>query len=434
MSFQRCEQPLSLIGTCVKFRLGLSSKTMEKLITGLWGCFFGVVFVMLAGSVFAYARSLRRIALNAALAALASAFYVVAFLGGLPIDNTQTLTVSLAFVTIMVSVLLTYLFFTLLGLTKSQRMRHGIFAALCSLSLLALASGWQLSPGNFLMVGTAMAVLLGLVALGVAAKKALSDDRLNWAVVFGICCVLVALTGLSAIAHDREQVSLWVQAISALAATLYMFTMAGVMWSRYAYLIELHKVMAYGPSYDPVTRMRSHQETGHMVGAIFKNFRDKPERMGVVVLTIANLYSLEQLHGVPAVNHALFICAVRLRRTVPSHIQMGRLGNDGFLLVMPHCKESRDLINIAKAVEERLRRSVSLNTSREAARLETDSTLWVANIGVGVLVVSNPESRGSDAVAMGRRMSRTAISYASRIAWFDELSGEMVELPDNRLL
>ena len=171
-----------------------------------------------------------------------------------------------------------------------------------------------------------------------------------------------------------------------------------------------------------------------MVGAIFKSFRDKPQPMGVVVLTIANLYSLEQLHGVPAVNHALFVCAARLRRTVPSYIQMGRLGTDGFVLVMPHCKESRDLINIAKAVEARLRRSVSLNTSREAARLETDSTLWVANIGVGVLVVSNPESRGSDAVSMGRRMSRTAISYASRIAWFDESSGEAVELPDNRLL
>ena len=210
---------------------------MEKLITGLWGCFFGVVFGMLAGSVFAYARSLHRIALNAALAALASAFYVVAFLGGLPVNNAQTLTVSLALVTITVSVLLTYLLFALLGLTKSQRMRRGLLAALCSLFLLALASGWQLSPGNFLMLGTAMAILLGLVALGAAAKKAWSGDRLNWAVVIGICCMLVALTGLSAIAHDRDRVSLWVQAISALTATLYMITMAGVLWSRYAYLI-----------------------------------------------------------------------------------------------------------------------------------------------------------------------------------------------------
>jgi GGDEF domain-containing protein len=183
-----------------------------------------------------------------------------------------------------------------------------------------------------------------------------------------------------------------------------------------------------------VTRMRSHAETGQMVGAVFKSFRDKPQPMGIVVLTIANLYALEQLHGAPAVNHALFVCAARLKRTVPGEVEMGRLGNDGFVLVMPNCKESAMLIDLARAVEARLRRSVSLSTSRDAARLETDNTLWVADIGVGVLMVSNPESRGADAIAMGRRMSRTAISYVSRIAWFDHSSGETVELPDNRLL
>ena len=77
---------------------------------------------------------------------------------------------------------------------------------------------------------------------------------------------------------------------------------------------------------------------------------------------------------------------------------------------------------------------MALTTSKDASRIETDSTVWVADIGLGVLIVSNPESRGSDAIAMGRRMSRTAISYAGRIAWFDQSSGETVELPDNRLL
>ena len=39
---------------------------MDKLAIGLWGCFFGVVVVILTGSALAYARALRRIALNAA--------------------------------------------------------------------------------------------------------------------------------------------------------------------------------------------------------------------------------------------------------------------------------------------------------------------------------------------------------------------------------
>ena len=407
---------------------------MQTLAIGLWGCFFGVVIGILVGSIFAYARSLRRIARNAAVSALSSALYVAAFLGMLPIGDAQTLTLSLALVTLVVSVVLIYLLFAVLGLTKSHLIRQRTIAALCGLLLLALVWGWQLAPKDFLIMGTAIASLLGLIALGAAVKKALSGDRLAWAVVFAICCMLVALVGLCGIAHAGTQTSWALHGVSALAATLYMVIMAWVLWSRYAYLIELHKLMTYGATYDPVTRMRTHAETGQMVGAAFKSFRTKPQPMGIVVLTIANLYALEQLHGTQAVNHAFFVCAARLRRTVPSQMQMGRLGGDGFVLVMPHCKDSASLIDVAQAVQARLRRSASLSTSRDAARIETDNTVWVADIGVGVLVVSHPESRGSDAIAMGRRMARTAISYASRIAWFDHSSGETVELPDKRLL
>ena len=413
----------------------LSSRDlMQILAIGLWGCFFGVVTGVLAGSVFAYVRSLRRISLNAAMFAMASALYVAAFLGILPVGAGQTLTVVLALITLVVSVVLTYLLFAVLGVTKSSRMRQRALAALAGLLLLAVVGGRQLAPKDFLILGTAIASLLGLIALGVAVKKALSGDRLAWAVALAICCMLVALVGLSTTAHAGDQASWSMRAVSALAATLYMVIMATVLWSRYAYLIELHKLLTYGTSYDPVTRMRTHAETGQMVGAAFKSFRARPQPMGIVVLTIANLYTLEQLHGTLAVNHALFVCAARLRRTVASKLEMGRLGNDGFVLLMPNCKESTILIDLARAVEARLRRPVSLSTSRDATRIETDSTVWVADIGVGVLMVSNPESRGSDAIAKGRRMSRTAISYAGRIAWFDPSSGETIELPDSRLL
>ena len=407
---------------------------MQTIVIGLWGCFFGVVAGILAGSVFAYARSLRRIARNAAMFALASAFYVIAFLGLLPIRDAQTLTVLLALVALLVAVILTYLLFAVLGLTRPKRWRRRALAALGSLLLLALVWGWQLPAKDFLVVGTATACLLGLVALGVAVKKALFGDRLAWAVVFAICAMLVALVGLCATARAGTQASLSLQAVSALAATLYMVTMASVLWSRYAYLIELHRLLAYGPTYDPVTRMRSQAGTDQMMGAAFKRFSAKPQPMGVMVLTIANLYALEKLHGVQAVNQALFVCASRLRRAVPTQLGIGRLGSDGFVLVMLHCKKSAELIALAKAVEVRLRRPVSLSTTRDAARLETDNMMWTADIGVGVLLVTNPESRWTDAIAMAHRLSRTALSYASRIAWFDHSSGETVELPDSRLL
>ena len=53
---------------------------METIAVGFWGGYFGTVALMLAGSVFAYVRGLRRVATNAAISAVASALFVLAYL------------------------------------------------------------------------------------------------------------------------------------------------------------------------------------------------------------------------------------------------------------------------------------------------------------------------------------------------------------------
>ena len=360
---------------------------MDKLAIGLWGSFFGVVAAILIGSGLAYLRSLRRVAVNAALSAAASAVYVTVFLIGFPATDEATQNRLLALISLAVSATLTYLLFAVLGFMRSAEVRQRALLLLCLAMMVALLLGWLLPATLFFMACTVAAGLLGLLALGASVKRAVNADPLAWVVVFAICCMLVAMVGLDAIALDRAEADWALHALSAFAATLYMGSMAAVMWSRYAHLVELHKLMAYGPSYDPVTRMRSHIETGHMVGAVFKSFRASPKPLGVVAMTIANLYALEQLYGAHAVNHALFICAARLRRSVPTNVEMGRLGKEGFVLLMRNCSESADLIQLARTVQTHLRRPVSLNTSGD---LETAGTLWAAEIGAGVLLVSNP--------------------------------------------
>ena len=402
---------------------------MEKLIYGLWGCFFGMTVIILVGAMAAYARSMHRIALNAALTASVSAFYVVAFLGGFPVGNDDALARFLAHLTLLVAGFLTYQLLITLSLLRTPGANRRAAFALAGLCAVGLGFGWGLPPQQALVVSSAASGALALLALAISLRNALKGERLAWVAFVSVFCILVALAGFAWIALNREKPLLTVQVITAVAATLYVASIAYVIWMRYVYLLELHEVMAHGPGYDPVTRMRSHQETGQMVGNIFKNFRDKPEPMGLVVLTIANLYALEQLHGVAALNNAFFVCAGRLRRWVPRQVEMGRLGKDGFLLILQNCTGSDQLIDLARAVESRLRRSVALNTSREVSQLGAGNTVWVAEIGVGVLLVADPQSRGSDAIAIGRRLARTAVSYVSRIAWFDHSSGEPVELP-----
>lgn len=406
---------------------------MEKLIFGLWGCFFGMTVVILSGALVAYLRDMRHIAINAALTALISAFYVVSFLGGFTMGNTDNLARFLAHLTMLVAGFLTYQLLIALSLLKAPNARERAAYKLVGVCAAVLAVGWALSPLQALAISSIISCLLAVFALVTSLRNAVKGERLAWVAVVSVFCILVALNGFAWIALNRDKALLPVHVVTAVAATLYVTSLAYVIWTRYVYLIELHEVMAHGPGYDPVTRMRSHQETGQMVGDIFKGFRDRPAPMGVVVLTIANLYALEQLHGMAAVNNAFFVCAGRLRRWVPRHVDMGRLGKDSFLLIMQNCTDSKRVIDMARAVESRLRRSVSLNTSREVSQLGAGDTVWVAEIGAGVLMIANPQVRGSEAISIARRMSRTAVSYTSRIAWFDHSSGESVELPDLRL-
>ena len=385
--------------------------------------------IILGGAVAAYRRGLHRIALNAALVAVVSALYVVAFLGGFPIGDADDLARFLAQLTLVVSSLLTYQLLTVLSLLKALPARERAATVLTGLCAVTLGLGWALAPLQAYALSSVVSCMLALIALVLSVRSALKGERLAWVAVGSVASVFVALAGFGLIGWMRELASPIIHAATALAATLYLVSLAYVIWTRYHYLIELYEVLAHGPAYDPVTRMRSHLETGQMVGDMFKGFRDKPAPIGLVVLTIANLYALEQLHGVAAVNNAFFVCAGRLRRWVPRQVDMGRLGKDGFLLILQNCNDSRRLFSIARAVESRLRRSVSLNTSRDVSQLGSKDTVWVAEIGVGVLMVANPQVRGSDAIALGKRLSRTAISYASRIAWFDEALGAPVELP-----
>ena len=402
---------------------------MDKLAFGFWGCFFGMTALMLAGAALAYARSLRRISLNAALSAMASSFFAMAFLGGLPIDDDAIRARVLAHVAMLVSAFMSYLLFSIVGVLGRRKTTLVIQMALAAMVLVGVAIGWQLDARQSLALGLGMACLLGVVALGAALRSAYRGERLAWIAVGGVFFMLVAIAGLGWIALASGQVPWQVHAVSALAGTAYVVTMSAALWARYAYLIELHQVMALGPSYDPVTRMRSLTETGQMLGDIFRQDRLPGTGVGVVVVSIGNLYALERLHGMAAVNHALFVCAGRLRQALSAYVEPGRLSADGFVLVMRNCSDSGQLIRLAHRVAVRLSKSVVLNTSLHVNRRESEQTRWRADIGIGVLLVSDPAAEASTVLEKAKAMSHTAMTYASRVAWFDHASGEPVELP-----
>jgi GGDEF domain-containing protein len=400
---------------------------MDALAAGFWGAFFGTAVLMLALSLAAFVRSHRQVALMAGLSAVVSAAFVIAYLGFLPLEPATEGRL-LAHVAMLAAVSLALMLLAMLGLLRQRASAQRIVAALVGLGLLVVGLGWTLAPEEALALSSFVAVGVGVVMLGVSFRSAVRGDRLAWTSVLGVAFMLVALSGLSWIAFSRS--SWWpVHAASAVAGMSYLTVMASVLWRRYSYLLELAEVMAHGPSYDPVTRMRSHSETGQMVGDMFFRREDGPSRpVAVIAVCIANLYALENLHGRAAFNHALFVCAGRLRRCVPQYVEMGRLGEDGFLLLLSNPQGMDQVVQLARQVRKRLSRPLALSTSRDPAGLEASATNWVAEVGLGVLN-TNTQVRPSQAVATARAMARTAWSYDSRLAFFDQAQGQIAELP-----
>jgi GGDEF domain-containing protein len=400
---------------------------MHELAIAFWGGFFCTVVFMLAGGLIAIARSHRRVGFGAVATAVLSAVYVATtphlFGLGDPVLPPRVV----AGIAIVTAMLLCLMLLVDLGHLRQQHERRQIL----------LASG-GVAVAGLLLTGFAnapQAVVLGhLVTFGVSAwaavlavRSARDGDRIAWMAVLALGCMVVALAGLGWIAFDAPGVPWTIHLVSAAAGTGYLVCIGGMLWLRYSYLIELREVMAHGPRYDPVTRMLSHVGTGHMVAKNFLRQRRSPEwPLVLMAVSVGNLYALENLHGRAALNHALFVCGGRLRRAAPPDVEAGRLFDDSFLLVARNVRDIEDQIRLGRQLAERLSRPVKLQ--RPGAREGEGEAEWAAQVGVGLLAVAATADR-EQAIAMVRDLSRTAWSFASRVAWHDTAAGAISEVP-----
>jgi GGDEF domain-containing protein len=402
---------------------------MNLVAVGFWGAFFGAALLMLVGALAAFAQSQHRVALLAALSAVVSALFVALYLGAVPFRDQALAFRVLAHVAILSAVILALLLLTELGLLQERAVRRRVRTRMLALAVLTLGAGWLMAPRESLELSALVAFGIGCAGLVTGTSAARRGDRLARIAAFGVACMLVALAGLNWIALDPAAQPWPVHAASAVAGMAYLASLAAMLWLRYSYLIELREVLAQGPRYDPVTRMPSNAATAHLVNLAFMRQQHHPGKpLVLIAVSIGNLYALENLHGRAALNHALFVCASRLRRCVPADMEMARLFDDGFLVLARDATDMNRLVRLGRTLAERLSRPVTLSISAPSGGFEARQTQWAAQVGIGLLA-SSANGNPSSAVAMVRDMSRTAWSYASRVAWHDLALERIVELP-----
>ena len=403
---------------------------MHVLAAGFWGAFFGAVALMLAGALAAFVQSHHRVALAAALSALVSGLFVVSYLGWLPVGDPQHEARLLAHIGIFSATMLGLMLLIELGLLRDSDGRRRVLAAMLAAATAAVAASWMVQPRAALALSSGMAVAVAVTGLLIGIRSALRGDRSAWLAVFAVASMLLSLGGVVWIALDRRGVPWPVHAVSALAGMAYLAGIGTMLWQRYSYLIELREVRSQGPRYDPITRMQSSAATGHMVTQVLQRQAQHPTRpVLLIAVSIGNLYALENLHGRAALNHALFVCASRLRRCMPRDMEVGRLFDDAFLLVSRDARELERLVKLGRLLARRLSQPLTLAIGDGSPQAQERRTDWVAQIGVG-LMATTVHAQPAEAIGKVRDMSRTAWSFASRIAWHDQASDMIAELPE----
>lgn len=398
---------------------------MEMEAVGFWGAFFGCAALALVAALLAFTRSARRVAMTGALAALLSAAYALVFLGWVPVGDREILQRLQAITAIAAAAVLSVLLFMLLGVLRTHEAtrRTQRIVAISAVAVAALA--WLAPATRALELALGVCVLVTMAAFAAAGASARRGERTGRLALGAVACMCAGMAGLDWYAFHPRTTPWPVHAASAVGAIAYLVCIATAIGTRYAYLIEVSKVMTHGRNFDPVTSMPSY-EAGQPMGESFAGADGRPR--GIIVVSFSNLKMLEELHGRAAYNHALFVCASRLRRVALPGLELARLREDAFLLVMRQPRDAQQVIEHARRILRRLARPVMLGTSREITALEASQAMWQASLGIGVLL-DMPGADPAVSVAGARAMSRTAWSYASRMAWYDEADGAIAELP-----
>jgi GGDEF domain-containing protein len=397
---------------------------MHPVAAAFWGGFFTVAAFMLVAAIAAAAKGVRRVAAVGMTFSLLPALFICSYLGLLPIDHGAAQRF-LAHLNVLGAFALTsQLLLVLRGYRKPMADRPLQLGMLLA-GLAVLAVSWVMPPAAGFSLSYIYANALGLWLIAIALMKALRGNRVAWISAGAVSLALVSLGCVAWIFERGGAAPIALHAVAAVSSLSYIAIMGWTLWMRYAYALELKQVLAQGPSFDPVTRLPSHAHAGRLVGSFLRSGSAQP--LGVVAVSLANLASLESLNGRAAYNHALYVSAGRLRRTAPMGAQLGRLGDDGFLVLL-RTTDPELLKQVASKVRRALTQPIHVGADMDANEGDAVPTEWVADVGVGVTLSKEPDAAGS-AVATARAMSRAALAATGRIVYSEGRDGPFHEVP-----
>jgi GGDEF domain-containing protein len=275
-----------------------------------------------------------------------------------------------------------------------------------------------LSPASRLPASAALCITTMALALWLAVRAAQRGDSLAWGLAAGCLLALPAQLGLYYVALARNRPSLDLQAAVAFAALISILLTGMMIWRRSRQVRHLYQRQA--SDRDPASGLFNSLA---MLQKIITSQCNRRKTGGDGALMAVMLFEPESLLaqiGHSGLNELYRELALRMRRHTGIINPAGRYYDRCFLVLFETMHSPRWLRTLSLGVAASLRQPVEL-TSLSGERLQVS-----ADIGVGIIHVSEGIKNVDELVHEAQAVAAAARSMPSRAALFDPVTRRAV--------
>jgi hypothetical protein len=275
-----------------------------------------------------------------------------------------------------------------------------------------------LAPASRLPASAALSITTMALALWLAVRAAQRGDSLAWGLAAGCLLALPAQVGLYHMALARNRPSIGLQAAVAFVALASIVLTALMIWRRSRQIRHLYQRRS--PDRDPASGLFSSLAMLQKIVASQRNRRRTSGDGALMAVMLFEPGSLLAQIGHSGLNELYGELALRMQRHTGIINPAGRYYDRCFLVLFETMHSPRWLRTLSLGVAASLRQPIELTS------LSGERILVSADIGIGIIHVSDGAKNVDELVHEAQAVAAAARSMPSRAALFDPVTRQAV--------
>jgi GGDEF domain-containing protein len=274
--------------------------------------------------------------------------------------------------------------------------QRGLMAVATVCAALVLSVLWPVyvQALEFVAIGT---TLCAFASFWLALRSALQGDRFAWPMAAACVAMVIAVMGIYGLALRAIDQNLFLQALSAIAATGYLTGCVIALWLRNTEYLRMRRALLMHREKDLLTQLWTGAALIRLVEQTITRARRNRQETAILCIELFNSQELRLEMGSNAIEQVVYSIAARIRQSVGSSKEVGRYDDNSFVVVIENIKRPAILRTIGLRLAAATRKPYMLNP------YSTSPREFRADIGIGIARL--PASRDPRAARFGFGLS-----------------------------